>query len=313
MPKAFGFIIDPPETLLVDMDTTVLMISECCARGIDIFITTPGNLFIKNNVLLSRWTRCTYRKGSDFLESLGETIEASADDLCTILFMRKDPPVDAYYRAIVQLLAFTKIKIVNDPGVLLTRNEKLIPLEGPYAIRDTYVSNNASFLTDLVRSAGIKWVIKPLADKGGNGIYMLDAAQETNEDIIRRATGDGREAVILQRYLDDVRTGDKRVFMLHGMPIGWMNRIPPAGDFRANIHLGATPLACTLSTRDLEICEWVNAEINADQTPMIALDIIGGHLSEVNITSPSGIPEINKVSQQALEEKIIDFFFTQLS
>ena len=294
------------------MDTTVLMISECCARGIDVFITTPGSLLVKNNVLLSRWTRCTYRKGSNFLESLGDTIEASADDLCAILFMRKDPPVDAHYRALAHMLAFANVKVVNDPSVLLTKNEKLVPLAGPYAIRDTYVSNDALFLLELVKTSGIKWVIKPLADKGGNGIHLLDAAKRTNEDIIRRATGDGREAVIVQRYLDDVKSGDKRVFMLHGAPIGWMNRLPPAGDFRANIHLGATPLACALSAQDLEICEWVNSEIAADQTPMIAIDIIGGHLSEVNITSPSGIPEINRVSQQALEKTIVDFFLTQL-
>jgi glutathione synthase len=313
MAKAFGFIIDPPATLSIEMDTTVLMISECSARGIDVLITTPESLFVKNNKLFSRWTQCTYCTGGNFLESLGVTIEGSTDDLCAILFMRKDPPVDGHYRALTHMLTFTDVRVVNDPYVLLTRNEKLIPLAGPYAIRDTYVSNDAQFILDLVRTAGIKWVIKPLADKGGNGVHLLDAAKEVNEQIVRRATGDGREAVILQRYLDDVKAGDKRIFMLNGTPIGWMNRLPAAGEFRANIHLGATPAACDLSARDLEICEWVNSEVDADETPMIALDIIGKYLSEVNITSPSGIPEINKVSQKALERTIIDYFSTHFS
>jgi glutathione synthase len=304
----FGFIIDDPETLTVDMDTTLLMVSECNARGIRVLMTTPERLFMQDGKLYADWWLSTFRKGDDVVSTLTEQGKNQVDDSCHILFMRKDPPLDWSYHSVTQLLLYTKVKIVNNPVSLLAQNEKLIPSVSPFAIPESYVSRNIDFLMEIIESSDDDWVVKQMDDKGGNGVFRVSRWHYNNRLLLQQVTSHGTAHAVLQRYIEEVERGDKRIFMLGGRPLGWMNRIPPENDFRANIHLGASPEICTLTDRDKEICEWINTRISPMDVPMIAIDVIGGFLSEVNITSPSGIPEINRITNESHERAIIDYF-----
>lgn len=304
----FGFIIDAPETLTVDMDTTMLMVSECNARGIRVLMTTPERLYMQDGKLYAKWWLSTFRNGDGVISTLTEYGRYKIDDSCNILFMRKDPPLNSSYYSVTQLLLHTTVKVVNNPISLLTQNEKLIPSMGPFAIPKSYVSRDIDFLLDLIESSDDDWVIKQMNDRGGNGVFKVFRGYSNNRLLLQQVTSYGKAHAILQRYIKEVAQGDKRIFILRGKPLGWMNRIPPENDFRANIHLGASPMICTLTDRDKEICEWINTKISPIDVPMIAIDVIGGFLSEVNITSPSGIPEINKVANESYERAIIDGF-----
>jgi len=304
----FGFIIDAPETLTVDMDTTMLMVSECNARGLRVLMTTPERLYMQDGKLYANWWLSTFRNGDDVVSTLTEYGRHEVDASCNILFMRKDPPLDSSYYSVTQLLLYTKVKVVNNPISLLAQNEKLIPSMSPFSIPKSYVSRNIDFLLDIIESSDDDWVIKQMNDRGGNGVFRVFRGHSNNRLLLQQVTNHGATHAIIQRYIEEVAQGDKRIFILGGKPIGWMNRIPPKNDFRANIHLGASPEICTLTDRDKEICEWINAKISPMDVPMIAIDVISGFLSEVNITSPSGIPEINKVANEFCEKAIIDYF-----
>ncbi len=304
----FGFIIDPPETLTVDMDTTMLMVSECNNRDIRVLLATPERLFLKNGKLHANWWLSSYTGGADVVATLHEYGEHPVDGSCNMIFMRKDPPVNSIYCGTAQLLQFTNVKVVNDPVALLSHNEKLIPGLSPFGIKDSYVSNELSFLMGVIESQDAEWVAKPINNKGGHGVFKVRKGYPNNRRLLQEIINDGQDMALIQKYLPDVAHGDKRIFMLAGKPIGWMNRIPQKNEFRANIHLGASPVSCDLTKRDKEICEWVGKQLSPRTVPMVAIDVIGEYLSEVNITSPSGIPEINKVMRTNLEAYIIDYF-----
>jgi len=304
----FGFIIDAPETLTVDMDTTMLMVSECNARGIRVLMTTPERLYMQDGKLYAKWWLSTFRNGDSVISTLTEYGRYKVDDSCHILFMRKDPPLDSSYHSVTQLLLHATVKVVNNPVSLISQNEKLIPFMSPFAIPESYVSRDIDFLMEIIESGDGNWVIKQMNDKGGHGIFRVSRGHPNNRLLLQQVTSHGTVHAILQKYVEEVAQGDKRIFILGGKPLGWMNRIPPENDFRANIHLGASPAICALTDRDKEICEWINAKIPPMDVPMIAVDVIGGFLSEVNITSPSGIPEINRVTNESHERAIIDYF-----
>jgi glutathione synthase len=306
-PLHIGFVVDEPKNIDAAKDTTLLMISECNRiRSAIPFVTTIDKIHLRDGELIADWEKSTYRTGDDWAGSLTAFGRVPVDSLVDILVMRKDPPVDESYIASTQLLRFAESKVINSPDILLTMNEKMIPLNGPYGIPETYILNDLQLLSQIMEKDSGKWVMKPLDERGGNGVFLLENGYYNKESLINMATRNGTRKVMLQRFLPDVFNGDKRIFLLNGKPLGWMNRIPPKDDFRANIHLGASAQACTLTTRDLAICEWVNSVLPPEKVPLVALDIIGDYLSEVNITSPSGIPEINQIMGKNLEKDMME-------
>ncbi|MHB8254049.1 MAG: ATP-grasp domain-containing protein [Acidiferrobacter sp.] len=305
-PLTFGFIIDRPEDLVPQMDTTLLLVSECNRRGHRALLTTPDRLYLHGSQLRAQWWECSYRHGHDFVASLTDAGDRDLDNCCDLMLMRKDPPVDTTYLALIQLLNRTSAKIINDPALLVIANEKMIPLNGPYAVKDTFVSKDPAFIQKIVTETARKWVIKPTNNKGGTDVSVIGRDHGNTQAIIQAVTMGGTAHAVIQPFLSAVRLGDKRIVMLQGKAIGWMNRVPKEDDFRANIHLGATPKACELNDRDKDICAWVASEIPPDKAPFVAIDIIDGCLTEVNITSPSGIPEINQVMGLTLEADIVD-------
>jgi len=302
-----GLIIDPLSTLQVEMDTSLLVVAECNQRKHQVLITTLDELYIEENQAGAIWQKLNYQYPTDnLLETTEEKFKAPLN-VCDVIFMRKDPPFDTAYLSSTYVLDYAKTDVVNSPAGLRNANEKLFSLRFPELTPVSFISRNIKEIRERLQQGPEKWVIKPLNQRSGEGIFQIDKDNFNTKEILKWSTHNENEFVIVQPFLHEVYKGDKRVFLVDGTPIGWMNRLPPKNDFRANIHLGATPEKCELTDRDFHIIKTISPELSKMDLPITCIDIIGGYLSEVNVTSPSGIPEINQITGQKHEEHIVDY------
>ncbi len=302
-----GLIIDPLSTLQVEMDTSLLVVAECNQRKHKVLITTLDELYIEENQAWAIWQKINYQYPTDnLLESTEEKFKAPLN-VCDVIFMRKDPPFDTAYLSSTYILDYAKTDVVNSPAGLRNANEKLFSLRFPELIPVSFVSRNVKEIRERLQLGPEKWVIKPLNQRSGEGIFQIDKDNFNTKEILKWSTHNENEFVIVQPFLPEVYKGDKRIFLVDGSPIGWMNRLPPQNDFRANIHLGATPEKCELTDRDIHIIKTISPELSKMDLPITCIDIIGDYLSEVNVTSPSGIPEINQITGQKHEGYIVDY------
>lgn len=307
-----GFILDPLEALQVSMDTSLLMIKELNSRGHKVLYTTIDTLYLDGRSAVARWREISYSDSNqNLLESQGDFHFAPLSDL-DLVHMRKDPPFDSVYLSVLYILDYANTLVINSPAGIREVSEKLSiykwPDIGPYS----FISKDHRALLQKMKQQGGEWVVKPLFEHGGSGIFKLDEDDENWLPILNLATKGQKEFVILQRYCPSESNEDKRIFLVNGLPIGWMGRIPNEGEFRANIHLGATPVRCELTDSDLRIVECVSPMLIEKELPYACIDVIDGALIEINVTSPSGIPEINKVMGEKLECQLVDHCLSYL-
>jgi glutathione synthase len=223
--------------------------------------------------------------------------------------MRTEPPVDLdYYNAPLSLARVAGwVAVVNDPAGLLVSNEKLLPLEIPGVAAPSVVTANPRVVTEFVREHG-DVVVKPLNEFSGRGIarYSTLDSDLDADSVAALATHEGRH-VIVQQFLPEVERGDKRVLVVAGEPLGWVNRLPRPGSFRANIHQGARIEATTLTGREREIIAAFRPLMSERGLDLAGFDFIGGTLTEINVTSPSALRQINQVMEEALEGRLVDW------
>jgi glutathione synthase len=294
------FVIDPLETLNLETETSLLIMEEAARRGHESAITTIGGLYIAGDdaraetqvIALDLTARPFYRLGPL------QDVPLHAFDL---VLMRKDPPVDATYIGATLVLehAASRVPIVNDPVSLRTINEKLFPLWFLQLHAPTLLTNNTRRVRDFVATHG-RSVFKPLEDCSGRGIRILTEERDVPDEL-------GGAFVVVQEFIEAVVEGDKRIFLLDGAVLGAVNRIPRHRDALANIHQGATVAATTLTARDREIVAAIGPELARRGVCMAGLDVIGGYLTEINVTSPSAARQINAVSGTHIEHAIVDF------
>ncbi len=301
-----GMIIDPLESLHQTMDTSLLVAAEAQRRGHSIHIATLDDLYAKNSQARARWQELFYAPETARPPHAGSSEDAPLADF-DIIVMRKDPPVDEAYLAACFLLEGAGTPVVNSPSGLRLYNEKISHLSWGDHAPPTLVSRNPADITAFVTSQPEGAVCKPLNLYSGKGVLRLNTNDHDLARTIATATHDGQNFVVVQRYLPAVSEGDKRIYLVEGEAIGWMNRRPKPGEWRANIHLGATPEPVALSERDHDIINTVAIGLRPYDVPLACIDIIGDYLTEVNVTSPSGLPEINHVTGHALEGKLVDF------
>jgi len=301
-----GFILDPLESLNVDMDTSLLMVAEANKRGHEVYYTTLDELRLEKNKLFVNWIKLNYENQSDDLLASRNSAENKLASFCDAIIMRKDPPFDQRYLAATYLLDYADTLVLNSPAGLRAANEKLITFRWPEFTPRTIISNNAKTIVDLIKSEALTWVIKPLWECGGNGVFKVNR-DSLDEARLIQATKNGLEYLVIQEFLERVYEGDKRAFLLNGEPIAWLNRVPAEGDFRANLHLGGKPLAYTPSKKELSIVKQVGADMKALDVPFIGLDLVGEYLTEVNITSPTCIPEMNLLDSAKYELLLVDY------
>jgi glutathione synthase len=309
-----GMIIDPIETLQVETDTSLLVIGESNRRQHRVLIATLDDLFVKDNQAWALWQEIGYRSSDENpADTVGEEYISAPMSDCDVILMRQDPPFDLPYLAATYILDYAHTRVINSPISLRNANEKMFALRFPQFIPTSFVSRDVDEIFKTVQQKTGQWVLKPLNRKGGEGIFRVTKDYPSTPDIINIATHNGNDFIIVQEFLPAVYQGDKRIFLLEGKPVGWINRIPPKGDFRANIQLGATTQPFDLTDRDNEIIQVVGKALVEIDAPIACLDVIDGHLSEVNITSPTGAIAINQAMGIQLEKTLVDYLEAQAS
>ena len=310
----FAFIMDPIQHVLIDKDTTFVFMLESQARGHAVYYLELHDLFIERARAMGRARRVELRREyNNHCTFLDETVEPLGN--FDVVFMRKDPPVDIPYLHTTQLLDFVQqegIFVFNNPAGLRAANEKLYALNFPSVIPPTLVSQEPQRLKTFLEELGGEMIIKPIDGHGGSGIFYVQRDDRNLNSLLETATREGREPIIAQRYLPEVRLGDKRLIVLNGAPLGCTLRVPRADEHRGNIHVGGTCIKAEVTPRDREICRELAPRLRRDGLYFVGLDIIGEYLTEVNVTSPTGVQEINALNSVRLEAQVIDFVERQV-
>jgi len=300
------FIIDPPERLDPPTDTTLAIMRESLRRGGEVFYCTLPDLVLEGDRLYAQAYPVRFPPGAElFTAGDAQKFPAEAAD---VVYMRKDPPVDRDYLQAAYLLDQLPPRVlqVNPSRTLRLHCEKLIPLAFPDLAPETLVGRSVMEIAAFLRRHQ-RIVVKPLDDCSGRGIVAVNASDPRAEELIDRAAEGGGRCVVAQRFLPEIREGDKRVLMLGEEILGWVNRRPAPGEFRSNVNAGGRCLLCELTARDRAICERVGPWLVREGIHFSGLDIVGPYLLEVNITSPSCLRELNQLTGQSLEKRVVDY------
>lgn len=305
----FAFIMDPIQNVLIDKDTTFVFMLEAQARGHEVHYLEMEDLFIERARAMGRTRRIEVRREyRNHFTFHGEAVTPlGAFDA---IFMRKDPPFDIPYLHATQLLDLAQQAgafVLNDPAGLRAANEKLYALHFSTVIPPTLVSHSPQRLKHFLEELGGEMIIKPIDGHGGSGVFYIHREDRNVNSLLETATREGREAIIAQQYLPEIRQGDKRLIVLNGAPLGGTLRVPRADEHRGNIHVGGTCIKAEVTPRDREICRLLGPRLRQDGLYFVGLDIIGDYLTEVNVTSPTGIQEINALNNVRLEAQVLDF------
>ncbi|HEX2465646.1 MAG TPA: glutathione synthase [Thermoanaerobaculia bacterium] len=302
------FLIDPPERLAPRADTSIAFMREAARRGHEIWQTQLEDFGARDGgrPFAGAATSVELRPGDDWYR-LGEARGRFLDEF-DVVWMRKDPPFDLRYVYATHLLSLVRrpTLVVNDPQALRDDNEKLVTLRFPDLIPETLISSRMSELLAFRDRLGGEMIVKPLGGAGGDGIFHLGDKDRNVRAILEMATRKETELLLAQRYLPEVRDGDKRVILVEGEPKGALMRVPHESESRANLHVGGAATKTTLTPRDLEICGRVGPPLRASGVVFAGLDIIGSYLTEVNITSPTGIREIETLDGSVIEKDVLD-------
>ncbi len=308
----FAFVMDPIERILPDKDTTFTFMLESGARGHEVYYLRVDDLWLHHAVPHARVRRAEVMRPTAAHPSHYQLFEERETrlDWFDVVFMRKDPPFDMAFFFATHLLGLidpARSFVINDPRGLREANEKLYALNFPDVIPPSLVTGSMARLKVFMEELGGEMIIKPLDGAGGAGVFLLHRGDRNLNAILESATDTGRRPIMAQRYLPEIRRGDKRVIVLDGAPLGAVLRVPREDETRGNIHVGGATVKAPVSDRDRAICARLAARLRADGLWFVGLDIIGDWLTEVNVTSPTGIQEINALDGVALERQVVDF------
>lgn len=308
-PLKIGFLIDPFSAIDPRYDTSFALMRESVRRGHRVFGCEVKDLRVHHNTVEARLTKCVPDPARGLLAGGGPRwTPLSALDA---FFIRKDPPFDLRYVSAMTLLTLTRDApvMINDPAGILTTNEKLstLPFE-PFSPPGAAGSTPEAFADFLRQRSPKGWVFKPLFYKGGRGITWVRPDQLAQAPaVVRRLTKNGREPVLCQKFVDHAREGDKRILILDGRILGAMRRIAKPGEFRANLSKGATAAPATVTARERAMIKRLTPLLRSRGLHLVGIDVLAGYLSEINVTSPSGAPEINAFNGGRVEAAVLDF------
>jgi glutathione synthase len=301
--------MDPIESIDVRADTTFVLMLEARRRDHRILYVEPRDLGVAGGQVVTRAREVhELRREQGRHADLGEVVEVVLDRDADLVFQRKDPPVDAAYTAATQILALCRRALVlNRPAGILAANEKLYALAFPDLMPVTRVTRRIPELRSFMAELGGEMIVKPLGGRGGEGIFHLHDRDRNLVSILEQSTAFGTRPVMAQQYLPQVRKeGDKRILLIDGEPIGALLRIPAEDEHRANLHVGGSPLKAGVDEGDRRIIERLAPSLRRDGLFLVGIDVIGGLLTEVNVTSPTGVQEIDALDGKRLEADILD-------
>ena len=302
----FLFLMDPIERINIDADSTFVLMLESNKRGHEVFYAEITALELSEGKSWATVRPAIVRRKKGDHYTLGAPIRICLDDMDAI-FMRKDPPVDVNF--ILSTLVLDRVAphvvMVNRPQTLRDWNEKLAALHYPELIPPTIVTADRARLRSFVEEVEHA-VVKPLVGAGGFGVLRVGRGDMNLGSAIDLLTNEGRTMIEAQAFIASVSEGDKRIILCDGEPIGALNRRPRPGELRANLHVGGAAEKTILTDRDREICSTIGPELRRRGLLFVGIDVIGGYLTEINVTSPTGLQEIARLDGIQLEAQIID-------
>ena len=307
-PLRMAFVMDPVESESFAASTTLVLMLEAQQRGHEVLYVAPEDLGVEVGRAVAWATPILlHREGEGGRVERGEGRRVVLDDEVQVAFQRQDPPVDARYIVATQILGTCQQTLVlNRPTSVLAYNEKLLALHFQDLMPETTVSRSIPDLLAFMEAMGGEMIVKPLDGKGGEGIFHLVAGERNISSILEQSTDFGRRWVMAQRYLPAIREGDKRILLMEGEPIGAVLRVPADHEVRANFHAGGRAAASKIDDRDREIIERIAPLLKDEGLFFVGIDVIGGRLTEINVTSPTGVQEINALAGVHLEGQVID-------
>ncbi|MBD1929634.1 glutathione synthase [Trichocoleus sp. FACHB-90] len=313
----FAFIIDPIERLDPGHDSSVALMEAAQALGHEVWITQANLLNVVDgkawavlepvqltpvHLVNGLWV------GESVWFAVGDRTLSPLESMDAV-FMRTDPPVTVPYLYATYILDYidpAQTLVINAPKGLRAANEKMYALQFTEAIPETIVSADKGVIREFLEAKGTA-VLKPLGGKAGEGILFLDASDRNFNSLIELSTLQGRVPVMVQTYLPAAKDGDKRIILLNGEPIGALNRIPTGKEFRGNMAVGGRVAETEITEREREICTQLAPTLQRDGLIFVGIDVIGGYLTEVNVTSPTGIREADRLNSTRLGHQVVEW------
>ena len=294
MTRTAAFQMDPIEAVDIAADSSFRLALEAQERGWDLFVYGPEALAYVEGRILARGRAVRLRRVEGDHVEFGpwETRDLADVD---VVWLRQDPPFDMAYITTTHLLERLagQTLVVNDPRAVRNAPEKLLVLDYPDLTPPTAIARDIAVLREFRARHG-DVILKPLYGNGGAGVFRMTPADGNLSALHELFTGISREPLIIQKFLPAVSRGDKRVILVDGEPIGAINRVPAEGETRSNMHVGGRPEKIALSDRDREICDRIGPFLRDNGLVFVGIDVIGDWLTEINVTSPTGLQELER-------------------
>ena len=307
-------IMDPVSTVNAEADTTFALMEEAARRGHRVDHCLNTDLYLDRGRLFARVAQATMQR-----KLLPAIVLGTPEDVCMhdvdAIFIRTDPPFDDNYLWCTLMLDRVKqdTLVLNDPQGLRQANEKLYTCAFPELMPETMVTNHKKRIKDFVTRVGGQAVIKPLGGRGGEGVLVLKNGDPNVNAIIEATTLEGRRAAMVQVFMPEVKIGDKRILLLDGEPIGAVLRVPSSEEVRSNLRVGGTAVKSELDAADKRIISTLAPQLRRDGLWFVGIDVIGGKLTEVNVTSPTGIQSMERLDQKPLSGRVIEWIEQRLA
>ena len=290
--------MDPIELVDIDADSTFRIAEEAQTRGHDLFYYNPSKLILDNGVVNAKGCKLKVMREQGNHFELGREQLVNLNDF-DVGWLRQDPPFDMGYITYTHILdrLGPDTLVVNDPFWVRNYPEKLLVLDFPDLTPPTVIARDINVLKEF-KNKHQDIIIKPLYGNGGAGVFRLGPDDKNISSLHELFSGINNEPLIAQKFLPDVSKGDKRVILVDGTPVGAINRVPAQGETRSNMHVGGRPEKIELSERDLEICAKIGPLLKEKGQIFVGIDVIGHWLTEINVTSPTGIQELERFNNE---------------
>lgn len=308
------FILDPLASLNPEKDSSYLMIAEAQRRGFQPYAAQLAELSLRG---ADAWAAVVPIEVPQLGQPVGVRGPAEFRALASfrVVLMRKDPPVDANFILSTWILdrAAQQTLVINAPAGLRDLSEKLAILEFPELIPQSFLLRTVGDLRDALAELGGQMIIKPVYGFGGREVLIAREGDPNLSTLFELATRDGTTWTIAQAFVPEAKLGDKRILLVDGEPIGAVMRVPAAGELRNNFHAGGSPAVTALTARDLQICARVGPFLRERGQFFAGLDVLGDRLTEINVTSPTGMQEINRLEHRTGDATMQAKFWTALA
>ena len=306
MGLAVAIQMDPIDDIDIDGDSTFVLALEAQKRGASLYHYLPKHMSLKDGrvTALARPLEVRREKGNHASLGAAETIDLADVD---VVLMRQDPPFDMSYITATHMLEHIHpgTLVVNDPVEVRNAPEKIFVTHYDGVMPPTLITSDAEQIAAF-RDEHRDIIVKPLYGNGGAGVFHLQPGDENLNSLVEMFTDVYREPIIVQRYLPEVRAGDKRIILVDGEAVGAINRVPMAGESRSNMHVGGRAEQSALTPREEEICRIIGPDLRDKGLIFVGIDVIGDYLTEINVTSPTGLQEINRFDEACLEALVWD-------